>query len=69
MKLLIALTVLKILGYWNYSWWWIITPVIVYVFLSASLILGMKTCFFCRERILSKATKCKHCHSILTQDK
>lgn len=63
--LLTALIVLKILGYWNYSWWWITAPASFFIVLS---FFGRK-CPVCQEEIKMKATKCKHCHSILTTKK
>jgi len=64
-NLLAALTVLKILGYWNYSWWWILTPCLLRILIFAI----ERECPFCFESIKYKATKCKHCHSILDKNK
>lgn len=60
-NLLTALIVLKILGYWDHSWWWIAAPCIALVILT----LCQKQCDHCKEYVNFRATKCKHCHSII----
>lgn len=58
--LLPALIILRSLGFYEFSWLWIIGFMLV---TCGMYFLGTKACIYCKERICEGATKCKNCHS------
>lgn len=39
--LALVLTVLKVLGFFTYSWWWVFAPAILQVFLVVGIVVGI----------------------------